>query len=299
MDYNPPITITAPIARLCVEVGTLVGSLEAQVPPRDLKLVDALHTEQLASLAAAEGMAPGEARDVERALREAFPRFSAYDPTSLSDLMRLNALIANAMGSWDIWRTGDVELPESLGITPAPPERVLDLLERLLDWYAGTDLHPLVASSIFRIEYLYIQPFACACNYTGRLWHHLMLVTWSPVLRWTVLEEAIRERREDLRAAIRESRTRINDAPYVTFMLESIVEALRRLESRLEGVSAPAGKAQRLLAYFFEHPEATIARAADALDMAPRTCARYVAALQSEGKLERVGSRRTGSWRVL
>ncbi len=298
MDYAPPITITPPITRLCVEAGTLVGSLEERVPPRDLALAREIHEAQLRELIEASELESEGATALSEVVKAACQRLESYDPTSLSDLVRLNTFLADSLGSFDVWRTKDERDGGSDDETPAPAARVSHLLEGLLDWYAMTDLHPLVASSVFRFEYDYIQPFSRASHFTGVLWHRLMLARWNPVLRWCELEQVLREREAERGEALSESRKRINDAPYVTFMLESLVETLTRLGERLDRGISPAGKSERVLAFFAEQPKATIAEASDALGMAPRTCARYISELQRAGKLTRVGSRRSGYWHV-
>lgn len=298
MAYAPPITITAPITRLCVEVGTLVGSLEERVPPRDVGLAREIHAAQLQQFSMASGLGEAQGAAALEVVRTACTKLDSYDPTSLSDLMRLNTCIADALGSWDIWRTEDGGRGSAPGTEPAPAARVSHLLEGLLDWYATTDLHPLVASSVFRFEFDYIEPFTCASRFTGMLWHHLMLARWNPVFRWCELEQVLMDRTVQWREATEESRQHINDAPYVAFMLNALAETLERLERRLDLGASSSGKLDRLLAFFAERPEATIAEAAQVLGMAPRTCARHIAELRRAGKLERVGSRRSGYWRV-
>ncbi len=223
MKYAPPIAITPPITRLCVEVGTLVGSFEERVPPRDLALAHEIHASQLRELVEASGIGAAQDPAVAEMVKAACVKLDTYDPTSLSDLMRLNTHIADALGSWDVWRTRDAgaSLPEDAA---APASRVSHLLEALLDWYARTDLHPLVASSVFRYEYDYIQPFARASGFTGVLWHRLMLARWNQVFRWGELEQVLMDRAAQQREAASESRRRINDAPYATFMLGCLAE---------------------------------------------------------------------------
>ena len=50
MDYAPPIAITPGMNHLCVEIGTLVGSLESRVPPRRPSVAKAIHQGQFQSL---------------------------------------------------------------------------------------------------------------------------------------------------------------------------------------------------------------------------------------------------------
>lgn len=304
MDFAPPIAISASISHLCVEVGALVGELAPRLPPQDQALSQSLHDARVASFLDEQGWEeprlphgryPASLSPVVSALLE---KLDTYDPTSLSDLMRVNTVLADTLGSWAIWRAPDDPGIAIGGIPPAAAENAPRLLEQLLDWYGRTELHPLVASCVFRMEYSLIQPFAKAAELSGRLWHALMLETWSPVFRWVCIESALHEMRSELCAALSDSRRRINDAPYVALVLEGLKEALETLKHRFSTVPPVRDRHERLLAYFRENPNATIETASKTLGFAQRTCARYVANLKRDNHLVRVGSRRNGHWLV-
>ena len=64
--------------------------------------------------------------------------------------------------------------------------------------------------------------------------------------------------------------------------------------------SKDTGKtAERLLEILKEYPHMTIPEVANVLGIVPRVAERYIKKLRDEGKLKRIGSRKTGFWQVM
>ncbi len=85
----------------------------------------------------------------------------------------------------------------------APPAaQVPRLIADLLSWLEHTELHPLIASSVFHYEFEFIHPFADGNGRMGRLWQTLILSQWRQELAWLPVETLIHHQQEGVRPSI-------------------------------------------------------------------------------------------------
>ena len=108
-----------------------------------------------------------------------------------------------------------------------PAERVPQLMARLLAWLGSTDEHPLVASSVFHYEFEFIHPFDDGNGRLGRLWQTLILTRWKPLFAHIPVESLVRARQGEYYESIRQSSADGESTPFVAFMLDTILAALR------------------------------------------------------------------------
>ena len=109
----------------------------------------------------------------------------------------------------------------------APPaDRVEHLVGDLFQWLAGTDLHPLIASSILHYEIEFIHPFADGNRRLGRLWQSLSLSRWHAELAYLPDESLVRDRQAEYYEALGAADRLAEATPFVEFMLTVIRETL-------------------------------------------------------------------------
>ena len=109
-----------------------------------------------------------------------------------------------------------------------PADRVPHLMEDLLSWVGETDEHPLITSSVFHYGFEFIHPFQDGNGRMGRLWQTLILTRWNPLFTWIPVESLIYARQSEYYEAIRASSAKRESTPFITYMLEVIIEALRK-----------------------------------------------------------------------
>ncbi|SQC91882.1 Protein involved in cell division [Cedecea neteri] len=147
----------------------------------------------------------------------------------------------------------------------APPaSQVGRLMNQLCDWLHGTDLHPLVASSVFHHEFEFIHPFSDGNGRMGRLWQTLILSEWRAELAWLPVETLIHDRQEAYYRVLRECDRRSDCTAFVEFMLDMLKIALQEgvAHSRLEEEPAPFF-ARRLECNGRANPESNCGRTVD------------------------------------
>ncbi len=314
--YEPPLMRTPRMDELSMEIAEMVGRLEPSSPlSTSPTLHRALRIQTIHSSLVVEGNALSldqvtaildgkrvlgagdDIREVENASR-AYALLPELDPLSLDDLLRAHHLMTEGLvPSAGRFRDANVGVfdGERLVHAGTPAAYVPGLMADLFGWLARSDLHPLLRSCVFHYEFEFIHPFADGNGRTGRLWHTLLLSRWREMLLWLPVESVILSRQQEYYAAFAASEARGDCAPFVEYMLEAIHEALRPYCRQ----GGPSGARQEAtLAFLAENPRATVAQLAGHLGVGRATADRLLASLRADGRLERSGSRRSGSWVV-
>ena len=248
MTTDPPYTITPAILDLSIRIGEALGRAEEATAGEDLRLRRINRIRTIQGSLAIEGntltedeiTAILEGRPViapPREVQEVRNAFGAYDaipqwnPAKEADLLRAHEMFM--MGLLDApghYRRVGVAVGgggEVHHIGP-PADRVPHLMANLLSWLGRTDEHPLIASSVFHYEFEFIHPFEDGNGRMGRLWQTLILTRWHSLFGGVPVESLVYARQRAYYAAIRGSSAKGESTPFIVFMLEAILEAIRK-----------------------------------------------------------------------
>lgn len=178
-----------------------------------------------------------------REIKEVTNAFAAYelletvDPASITDLLKIHAVLMEALvDEVGCFRSGGVGITngERMVHVAPPAARVPDLMADLLGWLKTSDVHPLIASSVFHYEFEFIHPFADGNGRMGRLWQTLILSRWRPLLAFLPVETVIRNRQADYYQVLASSDQQGNSSLFIDFLLSAILESLQ------EAIATPA-----------------------------------------------------------
>ena len=194
----------------------------------------------------------------------------------------------------------------------APPAaQVPRLIADLLSWLEHTELHPLIASSVFHYEFEFIHPFADGNGRMGRLWQTLILSQWRQELAWLPVETLIHHQQERYYDILGVCDKTSDCTLFVTWMLQNILAALKEgletsfivseemseeMSEEIDVKLAPPENA--ILRLLTEKPELTARALAEILGISARTVERHLQGLQAKGRLIRIGAKKGGSWLV-
>ena len=87
----------------------------------------------------------------------------------------------------------------------APPAQfVPQLMDELFEWMkkSRNSVHPLIMSSVFHYEFVFIHPFADGNGRMARLWHTAILAKWKPVFEFIPIESRIEKFQDEYFDAI-------------------------------------------------------------------------------------------------
>ena len=268
MSEEPPYTTTPEILTRAEQIGEAIGRVETAGISQDLRLRRINRIRTIHGSLAIEGNTLGEEeistildgkpiaaplrdiQEVRNAIR-AYDQYQHLNPASETDLLRAHELLMTGLlDAPGHYRRGQVSVmgQDQIHHIGPPARRVPQLMVNLLAWLGGTAEHPLIASSIFHYEFEFIHPFEDGNGRLGRLWQTLILTRWKPLFAHIPVESLIHAQQDDYYGAIRRSSAEGGSTPFITFMLDTILEAIctpqvapqvapqvRRLLSVLEG----------------------------------------------------------------
>lgn len=99
---------------------------------------------------------------------------------------------------------------------------VPQLMDELFNWMkeAQGDVHPLVLSSVFHYEFVFIHPFSDGNGRMARLWHTAILSKWKPVFEYIPIESQIEKILDDISVQISEDNELLSE--YIKKLLEAM-----------------------------------------------------------------------------
>lgn len=290
--HRPPFTITprilGQVAACCERVGswrgreglTLSPQLRRENRIRSIQASLAIENNSLSIdqvTAILEGRRvmglPREIQEVKNAIA-CYDQLATFTPSSVSDFLKAHGLMMQALADdAGNFRNGGVGIYRgSQLIHMAPPaDRVPYLIDDLFAWFAITDLHPLISSSILHYEIEFIHPFSDGNGRMGRLWQSLALARWHPELAYLPVESVIRERQTAYYDALGAADRAAEATPFIEFILDAISESLdSRTKSDLAGDPA-SDPVSRLIAIFKIGESLSIQAMMDRMQLRHRT----------------------------
>ncbi len=248
--YKPPFTITNEIlsyvSSISEKIGriTATGNLEAKPHLRKNNRIRSIHSSLKIE---ANSLSLGQVRDVingktvlgeQKEIQEvknayaAYERFSEIDPYSIKHLKQFHGI----MTKYVVEESGEFRLGEegvfhgNQCIFMAPPARfVPQLMEDLFGFMieARNHVHPLILSSVFHYEFVFIHPFSDGNGRMARLWHTAILSKWKPVFAYVPIESQIEKFQDEYYEAIAKCHVAGESTIFIEFMLSQIDKILQ------------------------------------------------------------------------
>jgi len=214
MKYQPPYTITPEILNRVAAISEAIGRLAVLIDQaRSLRLRRINRVRTIRGSLAIEGNTlseaqitailegkrviapPREVQEVKNALA-AYDRFDTWKLEAEKDMLEAHRILMSGLiDEAGLYRHGGVGVMAGRQVIHmAPPaDRVPQLMADLFAWLAATDVHPLIAGSVFHYEFEFIHPFADGNGRMGRLWQSLILDRWNPLFADIPVESLIFE----------------------------------------------------------------------------------------------------------
>ncbi len=165
----------------------------------------------------------------------AYEELESIDPYSKKELLRIHAIVGkDVVDHAGHFRTGNEGVADESGrvvFVAPPPEMVDGLMSGLFSWIKRnmSSLHPLILSSVFHYEFVFIHPFSDGNGRMARFWQTALLGKWNPAFYYLPIENQIKDHQADYYKAISESHIAGKSNPFILFMLQMIDTALAEL----------------------------------------------------------------------
>lgn len=244
-DYKPPFTITnkilAHVSSISEKIGriTATSNLESKPHLRKNNKIKSIHSSLKIE---ANSLSLGQVRDVingkmvlgeQKEIQEVKNAYAAYEkvseinPYSIKNLKQLHGIMTKYVvdESGDFRRGEEGVFNGDECIFMAPPARLLpQLMNDLFEWMdeSQDSVHPLILSSVFHYEFVFIHPFSDGNGRMARLWHTAILSKWKPVFEYIPIESQIEKFQEEYYDAIAKCHIDGESTIFIEFMLSQI-----------------------------------------------------------------------------
>lgn len=324
MSYQPPFTITPEIIDLISTISEKIGFIQRDFITARPQLRKQNRIKTITGTLAIEGStlteeqvsAVLEGKRVLASMRElaevegaiaAYDKLTELNPLSLDDLLLAHHLmmgkILTKAGQFRNKPVGIYKGKEVIHVAP-PAHQVSGLMADLFRWVKKSEHHPLITSSVFHYEFEFIHPFIDGNGRIGRLWQTLILARWKPLFEDMPLESVIKEHQQDYYDALGAADDTANSTAFITFMLQAIYETIDKNAPVNTLVNVPVNVAElktpdAIIALIQANASITRQDMATQIGKDIRTIGRAIKKLQEAGKIQRVGSDKTGHWILL
>lgn len=255
-DYKPPFTITNEIliyvSSISEKVGriTAINHMEARPHLRKNNRIRSIHSSLRIE---ANSLSLGQVRDVingktvlgeQKEIQEVKNAYAAYeklheiDPYSIRDMKTFHGIMTKYIvdESGDFRRGEEGVFHGDQCIFMAPPAKLVpQLMDDLFSWMKkmqGT-VHPLILSSVFHYEFVFIHPFTDGNGRMARLWHTAILSKWKSVFEYIPIESQIEKFQEDYYNAIARCHVDGESTAFIVFMLCQIDNILDDISAQM------------------------------------------------------------------
>ena len=332
--YKPPFTITnsilSHVASVSEKVGriTVMSNMENKPHLRKNNRIKSIHSSlkiEANSLSLSQvhdvingKLVLGEEKEIQEVKNayNAYEKIAEIDPYSIEELKKFHGImtkyIVEESGDFRSGEEGVFNGEESIFMAP-PARFVPQLMNELFGWMKEVkdQMHPLILSSVFHYEFVFIHPFTDGNGRMARLWHTAILAKWNPIFEYIPIERQIEKFQDDYYDAIAKCHVEGESTVFIEFMLTQINNILEELlnqmtNSATDDAILDAGGANygadnmegRLLSGLKQNPYITQTDLAKELSLSRRTVQRIMKELMNDGKVKRVGSTRTGHWEI-
>ena len=158
---------------------------------------------------------------------QAYEKLGYFDPYSLEDLKAMHGIMTyltvQESGVFRSHNEGVFNGDRCIFMAP-PPQLVPELMQALFAWMENVrqEVHPLILSSVFHYEFVFIHPFSDGNGRMARLWQTALLSDWNPLFQYLPLESRIHEFQDGYYEAIASCHAAGNSNAFIEFMLDMI-----------------------------------------------------------------------------
>lgn len=252
--YTPPFSITNKMLDLVATIMEKIGKLDNynslnKMPTlRRNNRINSIHS----SLAIeANSLSLNQVKDIingkmvlgsQKEIEEVKGAYKVYEmikevsPYSIRDLLKVHGVMTYlTLDESGIFRSsaeGVFDGEKCIFMAP-PQDRVPELMEELFNFMKRekNNINPLILSSIFHYEFVFIHPFSDGNGRMARLWQTVILSNYKEVFEYLPIENQIKKYQEEYYNSIAHCHINGNSNEFIEFMLKMFDEVLDEIIS--------------------------------------------------------------------
>ncbi len=252
-------------------------------------------------------MVLGEQKDIQEVKNayKAYEEIDRVNPYSVEDLKKIQGtltfLIEDDSGKFR--NHGEAVYDGDVQIFMAPPHSMVPtLMDNLFNWMneVKKDVNPLILSSIFHYEFLFIHPFSDGNGRTARLWQTVILSHWEKAFKFLPIESMIKKNQDDYYKVIDYCNKAGNSTEFIEFMLKIIDKAVDdMIESQKTTQENLTDTQMKILELMKENQYITRNELAEKIGITPDGIKYNLDILRKKEIIKREGSTKKGCWKIL
>lgn len=324
-NYKPPYTITDKIMKLASEIMEKIGAVnyainqnKSKMPElRRQSMINSIHSSlaiennplsvnQVTSVIDGK-LTIGKPKDIQE-VKNAYKAYEMMDeinPYSEKDLKKIQGIMTEFIedDNGQYRNHGEAVYNGNVQIFMAPPhEQVPELMGNLFDWLnkEKDTISPLILSSVFHYEFVFIHPFSDGNGRTARYWQSAILSHWKKIFEYIPIETMVKKNQQEYYKVINDCDKSGDSTEFIEFMLEIIKETVDETLKEQENVPVNLNDTEiKILELIRKNNNITAINIAENIDMTEKTAKRNLKSLKEKGYIERVGSDKTGYWKII
>ena len=295
--YIPPFTISTNAINLIAEISAQIERYAIRLEQSDgLRLRKANRVRTIHSSLAIEGnmLSENEVKDI-------------IDGKTVMAPLRQIQEVKNAIKTYELYeKLNPFDVNDLL---KAHGTMMMALTDDAGKFRKQAKDHLLIRSCVFHYEFEFIHPFSDGNGRMGRLWQSLILGRLHPLFEYLPVENMVYANQEAYYNAIQHSTATADSGPFIEFMLQEILNTLKRHQGSLisqHNVMEVRDKirdkfgisSEQIIEQIQRNPAVTLDEIAAALSVTRRSIEKKIKELRDAGYIRREGSNKSGRWIV-
>src|SRR5574344_200605 len=246
-NYKPPYEMNDKIINLVSEVMEKIGAVnyainsnKSMMPElRKKSMINSIHSslaiennplsiDQVTNVINGN-MVMGKAKDIQEVKNayKAYELINKINPYSEEDLKKIQGIMTELIET-DNGRYrnhGEAVYDGDIQIFMAPSHTLVpELMYNLFNWLneEKDNINPLILSSVFHYEFVFIHPFSDGNGRTARFWQSAILSHWKNIFEYIPIETMIKKNQDDYYKVIDICNKNGNSTKFIEFMLNII-----------------------------------------------------------------------------
>ena len=240
-------------------------------------------------------MVIGEQKDIQEVKNayKAYEQIDKMNPYSVEDLKKIHGILTFLIekDSGKFRNHGEAVYDGDVEIFMAPPHKMVPkLMDNLFNWMIENKdkVNPLILSSVFHYEFVFIHPFGDGNGRTARIWQTAILSNWEKAFTYLPIESMIKKNQDEYYKVIDTCNKAGNSTEFIEFMLKMINDTIDE--------TSKITTQEKILKLIKENPNITQTQMATALDLTRDGISYNIKQMKENNIIERVGATKNGKW---
>ena len=243
-------------------------------------------------------MVIGDKKDIQEVKNayNAYNELENINPYSIEDIKKIHGimtfLIQDDSGKFRNHGEGVYDGENLIFMCP-PSKLVPSLIEQLFNWLneSKETVNPLILSSVFHYEFVFIHPFSDGNGRMARLWQTALLAKWEKIFEYIPIESLIKKYQNDYYKAIHNCNNKGNSNEFMLKMIDETLDEL--LETTTQETTQ-----EKIIELIKKNPSITQKDMAEKLKITRDGVSYNIKKLKENGIIKRIGSTKKGIWEV-